>query len=172
MCDYYKHLFSTLSAYNIEKNLKKKISGFALMMKAANAAFNFIHSNTKGKVIILCGKGNNGGDGYGLGALLFMTNRNVIIYKVEEPVKAEAKATLKLCLKLGVKVQRWSNSLNGADIYIDALLGAGIQKSPKPPYKSIIKDLIKAKKKGKKIIALDVPSGVDGSTGIAYHPSV
>ena len=91
MCDYYKHLYSILSAYEIEKNLKKKISGFALMMKAAYAAFNFIHSNTKGKVIILCGKGNNGGDGYGLGAFLFMTNRNVIIYKVEDLSEVEIK---------------------------------------------------------------------------------
>ena len=54
------------------------------MMKAANAAFNYLKSNTKGEVIILCGKGNNGGDGYGLGALLAMAGREVKIYKVED----------------------------------------------------------------------------------------
>ena len=133
MCDYYKHLFSTPSVYKIEKNLKKNINGFSLMMKAAYAAFEFINSNTKGKVIILCGKGNNGGDGYGLGAFLFLANRSVIIYQVEEAVKAEAKEALKLCLELGVKVKKWSNSLKDSDIYVDALLGVGIKRSPKNP---------------------------------------
>ena len=74
------------------------------MMKAANAAFDYIKSNTKGEVIILCGKGNNGGDGYGLGALLAMAGREVKIYKVEDPIKIEAKTALKLCYKLGIKI--------------------------------------------------------------------
>ena len=88
MGDKFKKLFSTKSIYEIEKNLfKKNIPGFLLMMKAAYAAFNHLNINTKGEVIILCGKGNNGGDGYGLGALLAMVGREVKIYKVEDPIK-------------------------------------------------------------------------------------
>ena len=173
MGDKYKNLFSIKSVYEIEKHLYDNGSkGFSLMMKAAFAAYEHINLNTEGKVIILCGKGNNGGDGFGLAALLFMAGRIAEIYKVEEPTKKEAKSALKLCLKLGVKVTKYSKPLKEADIYVDALLGAGIQKSPKPPYKSIIKDLIKAKNKGKEIISLDVPSGVDGTTGEAYIPAV
>ena len=173
MGDKYKNLFSTKSVYEIEKHLYDNGSkGFSLMMKAAFAAYEHINLNTVGKVIILCGKGNNGGDGFGLAALLFMAGRIAEIYKVEEPTKKEAKSALKLCLKLGVKLIKHSKPLKEADIYVDALLGAGIQKSPKPPYKSIIKDLIKAKNKGKEIISLDVPSGVDGTTGEAYIPAV
>tara|TARA_B100001057_G_scaffold501254_1_gene622661 strand:- start:86 stop:1480 length:1395 start_codon:yes stop_codon:yes gene_type:complete len=173
MGDKYKNLFSTKSVYKIEQHLYENgTKGFSLMMKAAFAAYEHINLNTVGKVIILCGKGNNGGDGFGLGALLFMAGRIVEIYKVEEPIKKEAKSALKLCLKLGVEVKKWSYPLKEADIYVDALLGAGIQKSPKQPYKSIIKDLIKVKNKGKEIISLDVPSGVDGTTGVAYFPSV
>ena len=173
MGDKYKNLFSTKSVYKIENHLHENgTKGFSLMMKAAFAAYEHIHLNTVGKVIILCGKGNNGGDGFGLGALLFMAGRIVEIYKVEDPVKKEAKSALKLCLKLGVEVKKWSKPLKEADIYVDALLGAGIQKSPKLPYKSIIIELIKVKNKGKEIISLDVPSGVDGTTGVAYFPSV
>ena len=172
MCDNYKYLFSTSSVYKIEKNLKKKMKGFFLMMKAAYVAFDYLKLNTEGEIIILCGKGNNGGDGYGLGALLTIAGREVKIYKVEDPIKSEAKSALKLCYKLGVKVKKWPKSLEKSDIYVDALLGAGIKQSPREPYKTIIRHLISKKKKGKKIIALDVPSGVDGTTGIAYNPSV
>ena len=173
MGDKFKKLFSTKSIYEIEKNLfKKNIPGFLLMMKAAYAAFNHLNINTKGEVIILCGKGNNGGDGYGLGALLAMVGREVKIYKVEDPTKIEAKTALELCYKLGIKIKKWSKSLKNSDIYVDALLGAGINQSPREPYKTIIKHLLSKKKKGKKIIALDVPSGVDGTTGVAYNPSV
>ena len=41
-------------------------------------------------------------------------------------------------------------SLKNSDIYVDALLGAGINQSPREPYKTIIKQLIDKKKKGKK----------------------
>ena len=141
------------------------------MKDPANAAAQWIISNFKQKsFIILVGPGNNGGDGYGLGALLTMAGREVKIYKVEDPIKTEAKAALKLCQKLGVKIKKWSKSLKDSDIYVDALLGAGIKQSPREPYKSIIRYLIRKKNKGKKIIALDVPSGVDGTTGIAYNP--
>ena len=86
MGDEYKNLFSTKAVYKIEKSLYEKgTEGFSLMMKAAFAAYEHINLNTVGKVIILCGKGNNGGDGYGLGALLFMAGRIVEIYKIEEP---------------------------------------------------------------------------------------
>ena len=109
MGDKYKNLFSTKSVYEIEKHLYDNGSkGFSLMMKAAFAAYEHINLNTVGKVIILCGKGNNGGDGFGLAALLFLAGRIVEIYKVEEPTKKEAKSALKLCLKLGVKVTKLS----------------------------------------------------------------
>ena len=173
MGDEYKNLFSTKAVYKIENSLYEKgTEGFSLMMKAAFAAYEHINLNTVGKVIILCGKGNNGGDGYGLGALLFMAGRIVEIYKIEEPTKKQAKSALKLCLKLGIEVKKWSKPMIEADIYVDALLGAGIKKSPKQPYKNVIKFLKRVKHKGKKIISLDVPSGVDGTTGIAYFPSV
>ena len=140
MGDKYKNLFSTKSVFEIEKKLYDNGSkGFSLMMKAAFAAYEHINLNTVGKVIILCGKGNNGGDGFGLGALLFMAGRIVEIYKVEEPTKKEAKSALKLCLKLGVKVKKCYKPLKEADIYVDALLGAGIQKSPKPPINVLLK---------------------------------
>ena len=60
MGDKYKNLFSIKSVYEIEKHLYDNGSkGFSLMMKAAFAAYEHIILNTVGKVIILCGKGNN-----------------------------------------------------------------------------------------------------------------
>ena len=92
MGDKFKKLFSTKSIYEIEKNLfKKNIPGFLLMMKAAYAAFNHLNINTKGEVIILCGKGNNGGDGYGLGALLAMVGREVKYIKLKTQQKLKQR---------------------------------------------------------------------------------
>ena len=79
-----------------------------------------------------------------------MVGREVKIYKVEDPTKIEAKTALELCQKLGIKIKKWSKSLINSDIYVDALLGAGINQSPREPYKTIIKHLLSKKKREKK----------------------
>ena len=112
MTDHFKHAFSTESVKKIENELiSSGTESFLLMMRAAYAACQYLLSVSADDIIIFCGKGNNGGDGYGLGALLTMAGREVKIYKVEDPIKNEAKAALKLCYKLGVNVKKWPKSL-------------------------------------------------------------
>ena len=67
MTDHFKHAFSTVSVKKIENELiSNGTESFLLMMRAAYAACQYLLSVSADDIIIFCGKGNNGGDGYGL----------------------------------------------------------------------------------------------------------
>jgi NAD(P)H-hydrate epimerase len=90
-------------------------------------------------VTIVCGKGNNGGDGLVVARLL--RDKGYIIKTVKLPEE---------------------NSLPPADLYVDAIFGTGLKDELAEPYIHIIEELNNS---GKPIIAVDIPSGINGDHG-------
>ena len=108
MADHFKHAFSTDSVKKIENELiSNGTESFLLMMRAAYAACQYLLSVSADDIIIFCGKGNNGGDGYGLAALLHLSNRKIRVIQIEAPKTQEAKQALSLCHNLGIKVREY-----------------------------------------------------------------
>ena len=103
-----------------------------------------------GRVVIACGRGNNGGDGHVAARVLGQLGREVTVVDVG----ADAAPPLE-------------SALDGAAAVIDALLGTGFSGAPRDPISGAIAAINSAREAnpGLRVIACDMPSGVDGSTG-------
>lgn len=154
--------------------------GFQLMMRAAQATLDLIRRLPASKndatgagltnMVVLAGSGNNGGDGYGLGALACLAGFDVTILGYGTPT-GDAALARDFCTDLGLKINDWTGTLPPSALYIDALLGIGLNRAPDGPLADIIKALNAAHQTdAARIIALDIPSGLDADTGNAYTP--
>lgn len=119
------------------------------------------------KVLIVCGTGNNAGDGTVVARHLRDAGAKPRIFLIKGRVRSElSNLNLKRAADRGIPVQSkegLERLIEQSDIIIDALLGIGVTGDPKEPYKSAI-EAINAS--GKPIISVDVPSG------IGYEPQV
>ena len=120
--------------YQLEKSAKEKFSipPFLMMENAAKKMADFIIKKNPESVLIICGKGNNGGDGYALARLIQMQNENcnLSVLQFESPSAEEAKRQHEICKKLGIKIfTDFENSstkcLPHYDVVVDCLYGIG-----------------------------------------------
>jgi NAD(P)H-hydrate epimerase len=120
----------------------------------------------KGKIVAVSGKGNNGGDAIHAARLLNEKGLKTVLVLAfpEEELNDEAKRELKDFKAAGLNARVFSDSvtleriLAGADLIIDGLLGFGLSGEPRGKAAELI-ELINAA--GKKVLAVDVPSGFD-----------
>jgi NAD(P)H-hydrate epimerase len=116
-----------------------------------------------GRVAIVCGKGNNGGDGLVAARLLREAGRDVDVLSVGPPEELRGDAAEQLGRLPGPGPDGFDAArLDGAAVIVDALLGTGATGAPRDPAGSVI-DAINAA--AAPVVACDVPSGVDASTG-------
>ena len=118
------------------------------------------------RVAVVCGNGNNGGDGFVIARNLYEHGCDVtVIMPCGEPVTEDAKFYRS---KLGsVKIE---NNLNGEyDFVIDAVFGIGLNRAPSVELCELF-DKINAQKAVK--IAIDIPSGVEADTGKVFSTTV
>ena len=144
------------------------IPGIVLM---ENAARNFASTlNTSfDNFLIICGKGNNGGDGYAIARQLVSLNKHVSVFSCEtSDMSRDCQINYDICRNLDIPVEndisRLKELLTSHDTVIDAVFGTGLDKAPKSPYDEIINQI---NLYGKYIISVDIPSGINGSTGEA-----
>ncbi len=120
-----------------------------------------------GPVAILCGRGNNGGDGLVVGRLLRDKGREVDIWLTSEPAELspDAQAQLSRLPRPAAKLfssDESAASLAKATVVVDALLGTGFSGAPRGAVASAIQAINDAERL---VVAADVPSGVDATTG-------
>lgn len=117
-----------------------------------------------GPVRIVCGRGNNGGDGLVVARLLREHGLSVdaLLLFGREDLSADARANLERVEARQVEVDGLSAALHRSALVVDAILGTGFTGSPRPPLDTAIESINAA---GATIVAIDVPSGVDASTG-------
>jgi len=124
----------------------------------------------EGRIAIVCGKGNNGGDGLVAARLLRDAGRDVDVLAVwpTESLEGDAREQLRRLPGAAPAVFD-AGRLDGADAIVDALLGTGTTGAPREPAAAVIEAIVAA---GAPVVAADVPSGVDASTGEVAGPAV
>ncbi len=117
-----------------------------------------------GLIVVVCGKGNNGGDGLVAARLLRDAGRDVRVVLLGDPRDLTGDPQINLERLPGAPPVAWSpQALEGATVAIDAILGTGFEGEPRgTPAEAIV---ALSQLDGVPVVAADVPSGVDASTG-------
>lgn len=129
------------------------------------------------QIVLLCGKGNNGGDGITAARHLKNWGAKPVVVLATEDLREIPKLQLEILEKMDVhalvfdRVERKEieKRFETTDFIIDALLGYDLHGAPREPIATIIK---LANKSGKPILAVDIPSGLHGDTGKASDPTI
>lgn len=137
-----------------------------MMENAAAALEKEVLAQNPESVLVLCGTGNNGGDGYALSRRIFGKVKNLFVAAFGEPATEEAAVQKKMCLSVGVRItgaEEWSgivqNSLNlsSFDVIVDCIFGTGFHGVLPQDAKSALEW---ANVQPAARIACDVPSGM------------
>jgi NAD(P)H-hydrate epimerase len=144
-----------------------EIPGSTLMERAGTAAFNVLKSNWPDAkhITIVCGTGNNGGDGYVIARLAQEVGVKVQVLHAGSvsQLKGDAKTAADKLIKAGIKPVNFSTGkLTGADVIVDALLGTGLDRAVTGEMKTIIDDINLS---GIPVYSIDIPSGLNADTG-------
>lgn len=155
----YSGQISAVDRLSVEKYGKKSTS---LMYGAARAVFSVLskHNLKNADVCILCGKGNNAGDGFALASLLENCAKSVTIVLLCG--KAFSKDAQYYFDKLPATVKIEERIFVNADVYVDAVFGTGF-------FGELPKDIAlifqKVNQTNALKIAVDIPSGIEADTG-------
>lgn len=156
-------------------------------INATDVATGMLEAIEGNRVAIVCGGGNNGGDGYVIARHLVNAGRKVVVYNATDPSQLEGDAAVNygICLRMGVKLMRCDDAQSlaeqsphwsAADLLIDALLGTGFDASRglTGHMAAVIGAVNEAAVaggdlpgNGPLVLAIDVPSGLDCDTGEA-----
>ena len=158
-----KKTYSVEEIQKIEKKEFKRLNNSYILMKRAgtNCAKKIHKSKKNKKFIVLCGPGNNGGDGLVISQVLKKLNQNITLYCLEHKAyKGDAKIAYN---KNHLSKKKYEDLyIPKNSVIIDCLFGIGISRDLKGFYKKIIKKVNNSKQH---IISIDIPSGINGNNG-------
>ena len=128
-------------------------------------------------VVVVCGKGNNGGDGFVVARRLKARGAAVRVFLVgrRAEVRGDAADALGRWRGRVEEVEEPSGlarALGGADVIVDALLGTGVSGAARGPVAAAIEAINRAGAGGVPVVALDLPSGLDSDRGALLGPTV
>jgi ADP-dependent NAD(P)H-hydrate dehydratase / NAD(P)H-hydrate epimerase len=151
------------------------IAGAELMRRAAAAAWRELLRRwpRAQRIAVLCGPGNNGGDGYELARLARAAGLDVTLWRVGEPArKGDAVAAREAWLAGGAERRYRNERIEAADVVVDAIFGIGLARAPEGAAQAAILAIDAARAAGAGVLALDVPSGLDADRGSAPGDAV
>lgn len=165
------HQMQEIDKRAIEEN---KIPGILLMEHAAYKVFAYLKEKEEAKqILIICGPGNNGGDGLALARQLILWSKckvKVLMAASPKKLTEDGKIYYDICKQLQADVMQLEednkeeilSQIDGYDVVVDALFGTGITR----PIVGIYEEIITRINKGRsRVISIDMPSGIDGLTG-------
>ncbi len=156
------------------------VSGAELMENAGREVVDIIRDRSEGleglTAAIVCGKGNNGGDGFVVARLLHQAGVPVHVFSTAptEAFSGDAAHHLRLLSEAGVAVQHAAadtlhRALKSVDLIIDAIHGTGLAGAARADSAAAIEAINGA---GPPIVAVDIPSGVEADTGAVHGACV
>jgi NAD(P)H-hydrate epimerase len=136
----------------------------ALMERAGQSAWRYLleHWPQAQRIVVACGPGNIGGDGYILDAFAQGSGRDVRVVQLGAPHSELAQRACAGYLAGGGHVEQFDGALPAADLVVDALFGIGLSRALDPVAVAMV-EAINAQPAP--VFALDVPSGVDATRG-------
>lgn len=152
-----------------QRAIASGIPGYELMRRAAAVCWQEIAIRwpLAKKIHVICGAGNNGGDGYEIARLAQAAHCQVKLWQVGVPAtKGDAATARNAWLAQG----GMSAAINGADfsaadVVVDAIFGIGLSRVIEDEALKAIEGINRARCAGAKVLAVDVPSGLDADTG-------
>lgn len=140
------------------------IDEITLMERAARGLLQAL-PHTGGNVGILCGKGNNAGDGYALAVLCAQNGISPILYCFSPTLPSAAEHYRKLCIDMELPIRTVLEEVpfSGCTYLVDCLFGTGFHGEVASPYREVI---AAANASGLPILAADIPSGLSAECGL------
>ena len=161
-------LYSVDSIVRLEKIAINQfgIPAYELMKRAGEAVFKLVNSRYPQykKMLVLCGAGNNAGDGYVVARLAKQAGLDVRVISLIDPasLKNEAEHAYKDWLEIAENTNAAFSLIDEAEIIIDALLGTGLTRAVSDEWAKWIDYINQA---NKAVISIDIPSGLIANTG-------
>lgn len=156
-------LFDTAALRTLEARGVAHYGGdaFALMARAGAAGWHCVlrHWPQARRIVVVCGPGNNGGDGYVLARHAREAGRDVRVLCAAEPSSALAQ---RACADYRAAGGDMTDALGDADLIVDALLGIGLSRAPQGRLAALMAEI---DAHPAPVLALDVPSGIDADRG-------
>ncbi|MDC0708067.1 NAD(P)H-hydrate dehydratase [Stigmatella sp. ncwal1] len=158
------------SKYGMPSALLMENAGRALAEVARSLA------GPRGRFNVVCGPGNNGGDGLVAARFLLEGGARLAVAVVGDRAKmtAEAQRNLKALEATAFRAQALETlpELGPEDVVVDALFGTGLSRAPEGPFAEAIQHIDRWRGAGAKVVAADVPSGLQSDTGEPFSPCV
>ena len=157
-----------------QRTIAGGIESFALMQRAASSAWHSFRSRwpQARSVTVLCGGGNNGGDGHVLAALAMQSGLKVqrLSLKPRDALSGDVARAAELATAAGVGFEEWHpHTTLAGEVIVDALLGTGLSGEVEGSIKQAIKAMNTA---SQPVLALDIPSGISADTGAMLGTAV
>ncbi len=181
-------LFSTKTIRKVDEYAikKLKIPSIVLMENASLEVFKYAQEKLKslkksGKIGFICGKGNNGGDGFALARHFINHGYNVLVLNLvaESEMTEDCRTNYQILSKMilrskSSRIIKYKNvhdvsRLQNCDMIVDAMLGSGIDGKLKEPYNSIVNKVNKLKSLK---LSIDIPTGLNADIGysnLCFH---
>ena len=158
------------------------IPSIVLMESAGRAVAEEVKKSLRGKkkprVCVVCGSGNNAGDGFVAARHLINAGISTKIFLVgkAQQLKHDAAVNYRILERMKCPVRKvvsghaWTlQEIFKADVVVDAIFGVGLNRDIAGVFRDVIETI---NRKAKYVVAADIPSGLDGTTGAIYGACV
>jgi NAD(P)H-hydrate epimerase len=149
------------------------IPGYGLMCRAGTATLAAARQRWPAATrwLVLCGAGNNAGDGYVIARLAREAGLAVAVLTLADPASLAGDAAQAYAgfVAAGGAASPWTGSLPAADLVVDALLGTGLARPVAGPWRAVIEQL---NAQQAPVVAVDIPTGLDAGSGAVLGAAV
>lgn len=142
------------------------IPGYELMTRAGHATLNALRASwpSTRSICVLCGPGNNGGDGYVVARVARAQGLRATVVALADPaaLRGDARRAYEDFAAAGGQCQAWSRHALDADVIVDAVFGTGLTREPGDQAAEVLRAVNAS---ARPVVAVDVPSGLHADSG-------